>query len=74
MSLQLVKQEDGSYKVVADVVVPQVVEKVFQTAEEALASFKAFEGGSVTGEPEAVAQPETPAEPVEPTTTEAEPA
>lgn len=57
MALQIVKQDDG-YHVIADVVVPQTVEHIFATVEEAVSKFKELESG--------VAQPAIPADPAAP--------
>lgn len=51
MALQIVKQGSG-YKVVAEVNLPQTIEKVFEDIEDALASFKEFEQGGKLTEPE----------------------
>ncbi len=57
MSLQLVKQEDGSYKVSAEVTVPQVVEHVFASLDEAVEKLKELEGGAGPVESEAPGEP-----------------
>lgn len=57
MTVQLVKQDDGSYKVSATIAVPKEVEEVFSTVEEAVNRFKELEAGKETATQDGTVEP-----------------